>query len=215
MKNCFVVFLLCTIPFLSNGQKLSFRTDGYYYYDNKVDTLYLLKIADKNNKELIGAVQKAGFNIYNKGTDCVPKNTIPYDGSSYIQVFSFFSNVLGTHWTGNCWNKSQFNDAIHKIKLRKSGIKDKYYNDQKLQIKLFKNNFFVIDAGLNEHTIKRITGKLYKDKLVVNVTYPGLPKPMEAQMLEKVPREYYFYPFDKTPPTRDRFVYIYKNPKGN
>jgi hypothetical protein len=148
MRRLFIFCLVFGFPLILSAQQLHFRTDGYYFWDNKIDTLYLARVRDKENAELIKMLNDNGFKTNAQhGDPCVPDNTIPYSGSSHVKVLSFFSDVIGTNTVRNCWNIQTYNKIIPVLKNRMAGKKDPYFKEQSLRVRLYRNNTFVIDAG--------------------------------------------------------------------
>ncbi|HTN17138.1 MAG TPA: hypothetical protein VL092_05625 [Chitinophagaceae bacterium] len=207
-QGLFILFAI--VQLVANGQSLKLRNDGFYFFDNNVDTLYLLKGDKKNEAQLKSELEKNKFKISGV-SDCVPKNGIPLDGSSHLQLLSFFTADKGTYISMNCWTKNNYKEYLAILQRRHKG-RNLTGNDLEriFTVAYLPNNMFVIKFGLSEHNSITFNGQIFKDKIIVTQIYPtfrgGFTPPPGKQKTFK------FYPTGTLPPFRDKFVIQYKNP---
>ena len=127
------ILLLLTLAL--NAQSLNFRTDGYYFQDNGIDTLFLIRMNTPGSKVMISELAKSGINA-NGGDKCIPAGTVPKGpNSSLMHIISFFSNSFGTTFDEACWNDVIYKNVVKTIKERKANTNKETFsqlvNDQR------------------------------------------------------------------------------------
>ena len=200
MRYFFTIFFLTSTIFL-RAQPARFRTDGYYFYDNKCDTIYVSKI----NKEIKTMLKGAKYPT--NGDECVPKGTVSLDGSSNFEFIGFSGSGKGFHFSENCTNIKEIKEGINSFK---EGYKGTFLNTLAeraiTRIAINKDNTFTANFGQSEHSFKKITGKIFPDRIELRFIYP--PQfPMYDHNKLKVFR---FYKYGQLPPLRQKFIIKYK-----
>jgi hypothetical protein len=179
MKYCLLSLFFLALVFEGYAQTVQFRTDGYYFYDNKCDTLFLMDTKDKQHADLIKMISNAGF-VIDDSVSCAPRHSIPLGGSSQIKILAFFSGKVGAYFNSACWDERAHKAAMKKFQQLRIRNQKKIRGGEFLIVnKLYNNNTSVIDEkNLNEHTAKVLTGTLYKDSIVVTEHYfiPGFDR---------------------------------------
>lgn len=206
LKYRFLIVLLLT-PLLSHAQRLHFRTDGYYFYDNKCDTIYLAKY-EGEIKEMLS---KAGFGT--KGAEpCVPRNTVSLDGSSNLEFIGFSSDQAGTRSTSNCAYLEKVQECIKKIATNYAGADTMTIASNAItNIRINKDNTFTANVGKGQHTFRKLSGQIFPDRLEVRFIYPPMFEMYDANKL----KIFRFYKFNELPPLRNKIYYKYKPvPRG-
>jgi hypothetical protein len=205
MKKLFLILLLSFISFhvCAQPQQLHFRTDGYYYYNNDCDTIFLTQMDAKKKAEMIDFLRLHGITVGKVA--CIPEGQMAIIGGSEAEVFAFLAET-GTYddFGSNCWTSAVYTDMLQSKKKKQADFAKGETDRKKLKYLMLKpDNRFENYAG----TIK-ISGTLYRDSLVLTETYPEYM----GFKIRNDSRVYRFYPFSQSPPTRDRFIYVYKDP---
>lgn len=123
MKNVyFIIFLLLNYNVFgqANNYHMHIRTDGFYFYDNGLDTIVLIPDADKMQIETIKLMQDQGLlskEIKFTHEDSIARNS---EGTTAIHCFAFFTDTSGTAYGTLYRNDTFINNLIATINRRKA-----------------------------------------------------------------------------------------------
>lgn len=192
---------LCTTGFCKPGNKRQhvLRTDGFYYYDNNIDTFAVTK----DSKDLFFMV------LASNGGKLPPHrftNSCGYDSivvlkgaSSLYQMIAFFSDSTGTAIENGC--RDNIMDCIQVIKARRSGHDTDAFaaNDRIYNMIVLDEHTAAFDVSGHD-LAARYSVNIENDSLVATVhqkNYPTIPTDFPR-------RVYHFIPYDKVPPDLGR-----------
>lgn len=96
------------------------RTDGFYLYDNGIDTFQIMP--DSKDLYLAGMAALRQKNLCLPGKSrCQPDSVVVLkEGSPFIHYIAFFDNFSGTALVKNCRDKSTRDEAMATIAARKN-----------------------------------------------------------------------------------------------
>lgn len=213
MKSCFH-FLLPTIAlfilslFSCNSSQTflcanQIRTDGYYLYDNGIDTIIDIPVWERRllaeiTTEINGK-QGTNLSVDNPNTPpCVPRGVIPAYGSSYLHFIAFLSADKGIAFPEICRDSTTLRNVLDTIaahfKNPEAGLK--MGGDHTLYSIACDSDSRIAFAQGSPHAKRPLityTGLVFPDSLVVFVNYRMLP-PSSPKFLER--RTYKFVRFD-------------------
>lgn len=204
MKN--ILFIVFAMLFMMTAEaqlkQLNFRTDGYYYYDNKCDTIILTQMDPLIKLEFIEKLSKAGITV--GYLDCVPEGQMVIIGGSEIDIIMFLTKT-GTYeqYEQHCWSPSVYKKRLQEMQNRQMAYINGTDRKNVQNIMLNTDNTFYNLSG-----VLKVSGTLYRDSIVLT---QSLPEQMGFKFW-KGSRTYRFYKFDQCPPTRDKLIYVYKDP---
>ena len=186
------------------------RTDGFYFYDNGIDTLVIIPGGGTMQIQMIQLMQAQGLlsrNIKFTGDDSIAINS---EGSTAIDVIAFFNKSSGTEYGTSHRRDGFIQDLINTINRRKAitdTANDMYIHDEdSLITRRFDKTTLISDITfLNDTTLIFTIGKGYEflekrytcimngDRLNVTVVSSQSP----GSILYR--RMYVFIPFNNIP----------------
>ena len=202
-----VIILFCSLLiFLPTlyGQKLHFRTDGFYCYDNKCDTIYVVNLKDNKSKKLKGFFDESSY-VVDDTIPYLPRHCIQVGGrGSMIDVIAFFSDYIGAYSFKPYWDKNRLDTLtkrFNELRNRKQKLDNKgeYIHANNLK----NDNSFTLSWGFDVNTNEVMHGILYADRIVLKEHVFG-----EAPNVF-VTKAYRFYKNGEVPRTRNKFIYRY------
>ncbi len=204
LKTMKYIFPLLLILFYqgASAQHLNFRTDGYYFFDNKCDTIYI----SKKTKELYKIVEEAGIKTFGKAAPCVPPGTVSQDGSSHMRFFYFLSDREGTAFGVECSDTAIINKNLKRFQSLSTTKLLAEQDNAITGIKINADNTFIAQFGKSKFAFRRITGKIFSDRIEMRFIYPPNFQMYDAGKL-KICR---FYKFGTMPPLRKKFILKYR-----
>ena len=131
MKKSNVFLILALFLLITSFDKKSvqkhIRTDGYYLFDNGLDTFALIPGSKELYKSSYKFLEKQ-FGIKPRShNDCLPDSMAFYgDSSTQLFYLAFFENNAGTAFVDVCRNREGRRKAISDIKNRAANIDTQY-----------------------------------------------------------------------------------------
>ena len=178
------------------------RTNGYYYWDNGIDTI--ADASPDKKARLLRVLRRADTSFHefrDDPTDCIPAGVIPTEGSSLTHLLTFYSNRSGLAFYEACRgntviqrNVSLFKQAATRDAAQVPGVIPQQHIVHSLDIDSFNRISFCL--GSTDQTREVFTGFCFPDSLVLIHNRPSA-QPTEPDILDK--RVYKFYTFDQLP----------------
>jgi hypothetical protein len=120
--SCLLIYFLAPDLSLSKDNKIHLRTDGFYFYDNGIDTIVYIPGGEQMQGQMIEYMKQMGYikpDFIPTHEDSLVKNG---DSSTLIDVMVFFSDSTGTH-IGTPYRKNNtLQELLNTIDLRKRKI---------------------------------------------------------------------------------------------
>lgn len=173
------------------------RTDGFYFYDNGIDTLNAIPDGAQMQAETVESMRKMGFLENNERAPVFDSIAINSEGSTYISFIAFYNDKGGMAWASALRNSKVLDTFLQIYERRKEMFPASKLDETVAMSDIYFQNdsvFTYIIGGKHDYFASAYTCTLRGNNLIVKQVRKAIPD-------HKYPvLEYTFIPFDNIPP---------------
>ncbi|MBS1775125.1 MAG: hypothetical protein JSS64_02460 [Bacteroidetes bacterium] len=211
MRRFIFIFLWCAMAM--SGFAQHFRTDGYYFYDNNVDTLFMMPI-DRQQDSLIHELLRAELNVEHIYSPCMPMFKVPLEGSTFFHYLCFFNE--GTAYAGACRDSFLVSQQINHMLIRRLNLDTSLVaKTQTIRSISIKDSTFTFRVSTEEdgYFQETFSGRFLPNgdlRLKAFRSIDPVNGVGQVNAVYNQTRTYHFYPFDEMPPCVRRQYFVEK-----
>jgi hypothetical protein len=191
--SCLAIFCFLDSYGQHNGRHL--RTDGFYVYDNGLDTIVTIPGGEEMQLEMLTEMTKKGFikpDTHFSHIDSIAKLS---DGSTDVSFIVFFCDTSGTAF-GTIYRDSILKRFFNTVNERRAGRDDRRFG-------IISNIVFQDDSTFTFVVGDPFVPKVFNCSIKPYGLHVSIANDIEGPFRAKV-YDYNFIPFDNIPP--DLFV---------